>query len=43
MDQYRPDVRKFYYDATKYKTYLEQVGIAYPTVRGAPTAQGEPR
>jgi aminobenzoyl-glutamate utilization protein B len=26
-------MRKFYYDATKYRTYLEQLGITYPTVR----------
>jgi aminobenzoyl-glutamate utilization protein B len=33
MEQYRPDLAKHYYDPTKYKTYLEQLGIAYPTVR----------
>jgi aminobenzoyl-glutamate utilization protein B len=33
MDQYRPAMQKFYYDPTKYKTYLEQLGIKYPTVR----------
>ena len=33
MAQYRPALAKFYYDPTKYKTYLEQLGIAYPTVR----------
>jgi aminobenzoyl-glutamate utilization protein B len=26
-------MKKFYYDPTKYKTYLEQLGIEYPTVR----------
>jgi aminobenzoyl-glutamate utilization protein B len=31
-------MRKFYYDPTKYKTYLEQLGIKYPTVRTAPTS-----
>lgn len=35
MDKYRPEMRKYYYDRTKYKTYLEQLGIKYPTVRGA--------
>jgi aminobenzoyl-glutamate utilization protein B len=30
MDRFRPELRKFYYDPTKYKTYLEQLGIAYP-------------
>jgi len=33
MDKYRPEMRKYYYDPTKYKTYLEQLGIKYPTVR----------
>jgi aminobenzoyl-glutamate utilization protein B len=26
-------LKKFYYDSTKYKTYLEQLGIQYPTIR----------
>jgi aminobenzoyl-glutamate utilization protein B len=26
-------MRKYYYDPTKYKTYLEQLGITYPTVK----------
>jgi aminobenzoyl-glutamate utilization protein B len=39
MDRYRPEMRKFYYDATKYKTYLDQLGIKYPTVRTSPTTQ----
>ena len=30
MERYRPELRKFYYDPTKYKSYLEQLGIAYP-------------
>ena len=33
MEQYRPALEKFYYDPTKYKTYLEQLGITYPTVK----------
>lgn len=33
MDDYRDQMRKFYYDPSKYKTYLEQLGITYPTVR----------
>jgi aminobenzoyl-glutamate utilization protein B len=35
MAQYRPEMRKYYYDPTKYKTYLEQLGIQYPTIRPA--------
>jgi aminobenzoyl-glutamate utilization protein B len=30
MERYRPALKKFYYDPTKYKTYLEQLGVAYP-------------
>jgi aminobenzoyl-glutamate utilization protein B len=33
MDKYRPEMRKYYYDPARYKTYLEQLGITYPTVR----------
>ena len=33
MAKYRDEMRKFYFDPTKYKTYLEQLGIAYPTIR----------
>jgi aminobenzoyl-glutamate utilization protein B len=33
MAKYRPEMRKYYYDATKYKSYLEQLGIKYPTVK----------
>jgi aminobenzoyl-glutamate utilization protein B len=33
MDKYRPEMKKYYYDPTKYKTYLEQLGIQYPTIK----------
>jgi len=33
MEQYRPKMKAFYYDPSKYDTYLEQLGITYPTVR----------
>jgi len=33
MQEFRPQLEKFYYDETKYDTYLEQLGIEYPTVR----------
>ena len=33
MDKYRPELKKYYYDPSRYKTYLEQLGIKYPTVR----------
>lgn len=32
MQQLRPEMKKFYYDPAKYKTYLEQLGITYPPV-----------
>ena len=31
--KYREEMRKFYYDPKKYKSYLEQLGVTYPTVR----------
>jgi aminobenzoyl-glutamate utilization protein B len=33
MDNYREQMRKYYYDPSKYKSYLEQLGIKYPTTR----------
>ena len=33
MTEFKPKLEKFYYDPTKYKTYLEQLGIKYPTLR----------
>ena len=38
QDKYRPELKKFYYDADKYPTYLDQLGIKYPTVRTPETA-----
>jgi aminobenzoyl-glutamate utilization protein B len=32
MEQYRPRMKALYYDPSKYDTYLEQLGIKYPTV-----------
>jgi aminobenzoyl-glutamate utilization protein B len=26
-------MKKYYYDPSRYKTYLDQLGIKYPTVR----------
>ncbi len=37
MAKYRPAMSKFYYDPTRFSTYLEQLGIKYPTVK--PIAQ----
>ncbi|HXU35985.1 MAG TPA: amidohydrolase [Blastocatellia bacterium] len=33
MEKFRPELKKYYYDPTRYKTYLEQLGIQYPTVK----------
>jgi aminobenzoyl-glutamate utilization protein B len=37
MERYRPEMRKFYFDPAKYKTYMDQMrdqfGYSYPTVR----------
>jgi len=33
MQQYRPQMQKYYYDPAKYDNYLQQLGIKYPTVR----------
>ena len=40
MAEYRDQMRKFYFDPSKYDTYLEQLGIKYPTVRGGAAAAG---
>lgn len=33
MNTFKPQLKNYYYDASKYKTYLEQLGIQYPTLR----------
>ena len=33
MAEFKPKLEKFYYEPSKYKTYLEQLGITYPTLR----------
>jgi aminobenzoyl-glutamate utilization protein B len=33
MGKYKPQLQQFYYNPAKYKNYLEQLGITYPTVR----------
>jgi aminobenzoyl-glutamate utilization protein B len=45
LGRYRDQMRPFYYDPTRYGTYLEQLGIKYPTVRapdGSCGAKGVP-
>jgi aminobenzoyl-glutamate utilization protein B len=33
MAEFKPKLQSFYYNPGKYKTYLEQLGIKYPTLR----------
>ena len=39
MEEYRPRMKAFYYDPAQYDTYLEQLGIEYPTVRKSSSAE----
>jgi aminobenzoyl-glutamate utilization protein B len=39
MEQQRPRMKAYYYDAARYNTYLEQLGIKYPMVREAPSSE----
>jgi aminobenzoyl-glutamate utilization protein B len=36
MEKFAPQLRKYYYDPERFKTYLEQLGIPYPTARTKP-------
>jgi aminobenzoyl-glutamate utilization protein B len=36
MREMRPEMEKYYYDAAKYPSYLEQLGITYPSTATAP-------
>ncbi len=40
MEKYRPEMKKYYFDSSKYKTYLEQLGIPYPPPPSATAAAG---
>ena len=33
MEEYKPRLEDYYFDPSKYDTYLEQLGIEYPTIR----------
>jgi aminobenzoyl-glutamate utilization protein B len=35
MERFRPAMRRFYYDPARPGTYLEQLGVTYPTVKRA--------
>jgi len=34
MDQFREEMRPYYFDSQRYETYLDQLGVSYPTLRG---------
>ena len=40
MEQYRPKMKAYYYDPSKYDNYLDQLGIKYPTVKPASSTTG---
>ena len=39
MERWRPLMRPFYYDETRFDSYMEQLGIEYPTVRDKPVTE----
>ena len=39
LEKYREQMRKYYYDPTRFPTYLDQLGIKYPTVRPNTSSQ----
>ena len=39
MARWRPLMREYYYDASRFDNYLEQLGIEYPTVKPRPISQ----
>ncbi len=41
MAQWRERMRPFYYDPSRYDTYLEQLGIEYPVIRTRPISEDD--
>jgi aminobenzoyl-glutamate utilization protein B len=41
MARFRPEMSKYYYDATKYPTYLDQLGVKWPTLTRPTAAAGD--
>ena len=39
MERWRPLMRPLYYDETRFDSYMEQLGIEYPTVRDKPVTE----
>ena len=38
MARFKPELSKYYYDPSRYPTYLDQIGIKFPTLGEAPPA-----
>jgi aminobenzoyl-glutamate utilization protein B len=36
MERFRPQMRTYYYDSAKYETYLDQLGVKFPTIAKTP-------
>lgn len=43
MARFRPEMSKFYYDPAKYPTYLDQLGVKWPTLTRPASAASEVR
>jgi aminobenzoyl-glutamate utilization protein B len=43
MDEFRQPMRKFYYDPSRFETYLDQLGVPYPPEQLASPASGNDR
>lgn len=41
MARWRPEMRPYYYNPDEYDTYLEQLGIEYPTVKERPISEDD--
>jgi aminobenzoyl-glutamate utilization protein B len=39
MAEFRPEMKKYYYHPDQFKTYLDQLGIKYPTLKPAGTSK----
>jgi aminobenzoyl-glutamate utilization protein B len=39
MARWRPEMRPYYYDSNRFSSYLEQLGIEYPTIRTRPISE----
>jgi len=39
MQRWKPELAKYYYDPSRFDSYLEQLGIEYPTLRTTPVSE----